>query len=291
MPQHPDVFISTRLTSNAADVLIYTSSAGTGTNYARTVTETVGAAADTVTRVFAGARTTTETLAAAETISRGFIGSRTVTETVSSSQTITRALITARANSESVAVSDTVSRVFAGARTISETVSLSESIARVLVLARTLSETLTATDTVSRLVSGTRTVTELVTFAETVTRLFVGARTITETVGPAADTVTRQITPGAGQAESSSSASGRLPYPLGRAVRLPAKFKKPLPEDEWFKVKIDLEARELAILERAKRQTRVRARLHRRRTITNLVACGALTPMSSPASDFEEPPT
>lgn len=166
----------------------------TANNYVRNITETVGPATDTVSRVFTGARSITETVGpASDTVTRQATYIRGITETVGpASDTVTRQATYIRAIGESVGpASDSVTRQFTGARSIAETVG-------------------PATDTVTRQFTGARSITESVGPAsDSVARTAAYGRSITESVGPANDTggVARTASYGRNVAESVGAAS------------------------------------------------------------------------------------
>src|SRR6266571_4256787 len=86
-------------------------------NFVITVTESVGAAGDVVTRAFTGARTITESVSATDAVSRQANYVRGISESAgSASDSVARAQVLARTISESVSASASVARVFSGAR-------------------------------------------------------------------------------------------------------------------------------------------------------------------------------
>jgi hypothetical protein len=163
---------------------------------ARTVTETVGTAADVISRIVNFPRLITVTVgAAADTIARVFSGARTRTETVGPA-------------------ADTATHTFTGARTVSESLTAADTIARAFIGARTATVPLSAAaDVVTRLVTFFRTRTETLSLSDTVARVFTGARTRTETVGPAADSATRILT------ANRTIGEGPGDYPLNDGAR------------------------------------------------------------------------
>jgi hypothetical protein len=156
--------------------------------FARSRSETVGAAADVISRIFTGFRTISEAVgAAADTVSRAGSGfHRTITETLTAAtDAVARIYHAVRERTETVSFNDTISRLFTGARTISETVGpAADTVTRIYNAIRSRIETLgPVTDTVSRIVQFNRTRNEtLAAITDTVSRVFTGARTRTESL-------------------------------------------------------------------------------------------------------------
>ena len=113
-------------------------------------------------RLFTGFRTLTESPTVADSVDRVFAGARGVSEDLSSliSDLVDHSMNTAAFLSEVVAPSDLASRVFNAFRTTSESPAISDAVARVFGGFRALAETQTVSDVASRAFGGFRGLTE-----------------------------------------------------------------------------------------------------------------------------------
>lgn len=147
-----------------------------GSAFARTISESLSAASDAVTRIYGAARGPSETLTAADvSVTRRFVGARAVSESVGpATDSVARSQGVARNPSETVGpAADAVTRVRTAVRNVSESVG-------------------PASDSVARTAAFNRSVAESVgTAADSVSRVLVFRRTVGETVGPVVDSVAR----------------------------------------------------------------------------------------------------
>lgn len=183
------------------------------TPYSATVSDSVGAASDTVARAWAGTRAPSDSVgAASDSVAVQQMLVRSISDSVGpATDTVARAWAGTRAPSESVGPgSDSVVRVSAGIRAPSETVGPgSDTIATRLSATRAPSESVgAASDSVVRAFAGARASTDSVGAAsDTVARSFAGARTSSDTIGPAADAVARSFGRPAAPSDSVGAAS------------------------------------------------------------------------------------
>ena len=153
--------------------------------------------ADSVQRVFSGARSANESVAAANDVpTRILNAARNPVETIpAASATSTRFTQVFRIPTETIpAANDAPARQFSGARTISEMVAAAmDSVARIFNANRTPTENIpSASDAVTRIANFNRTASESVTTAtDSVARFFEGIRVVAETITTASDSISR----------------------------------------------------------------------------------------------------
>jgi hypothetical protein len=182
-----------------------------GTNYNRSIGESISAVVDAVARLFTGNRAPAESVTSSDSVGRAFAGARSLPESLSSpSDAVTRSFGATRAPAESVsAPSDAVARAFAGSRSPAESLSTSDAVSRAFAGSRGPAESLSApSDSVTRNLGAARSLAESLSAAsDSVARTFAGARAPAESLSAPSDSVARSFVGFRSIADSTSAPS------------------------------------------------------------------------------------